>query len=204
MKMKITALIIAVLFLAVPMTAISAPVSKTANKIASEAISVTTPPITIIPRSQFVINLAENEEVAWTADYVTDNHSVAYFTVETESEDIMPQGFLFGFYLRGIRITAYSGGGKALYWFRNAGLFRFVWGTLQTLWKLCSHSWYGYGSGLIWESADISTSGLYTDTGRIDATSTWMWNSPPWDTEGIISWIECDNSGQMDYDWSFF
>jgi len=71
----IVAIMTAALFLLTPISAMSS-ISTMEEK----------PTQSVIPQSEFVITLGENEEVTWTADYVTRDDDVAYVTVETNIE----------------------------------------------------------------------------------------------------------------------
>lgn len=80
----ITAIIVVALFLLTPISAMS-PMSIVKEKTTvSESPFMTGMP-SIIPQSDFVINLNKNEKVIWTADYVTRDDDIAYVTMETTS-----------------------------------------------------------------------------------------------------------------------
>lgn len=81
----ITAIIVAALFLLTPISAMS-PIPTVKEKTTVSESSFMTGLPSIIPQSEFVITLNENEEVIWTADYVTRDDDIAYITVETTGE----------------------------------------------------------------------------------------------------------------------
>jgi len=181
--------------------------TQTANKLSKNPIVQITSPTTnqnIISKSQYIINLGPNEEIAWMADYVTSKDQTAYLTVETGGKDLETEGGpLFGFFFRWAKFRAFNGEGSANYWYRIIAFLQFGLGGIAsdiTMWN--GHSrrsgWY------TWDHEHTSTSGEGTDVWRIDVTATWDDWTNSGQTEGIICWLTCDCWGYTDKDATYF
>ena len=121
----IIAITIAFLFLLTPISAMSPIPTVKENTMVSEFLQVIKGP-SVIPQSEFVITLEENEEVIWIADSVTRDDDIAYVTKESDDS---PQPLPKGWYHMGYTITARSWWGWPLFRTKAAGLFHF------TLWQ---------------------------------------------------------------------
>lgn len=121
----ISAIIVAALFLLTPISAMSA-ISTVDEK----------PARSIIPQSEFMITLGENEKVTWIADFVTRDDDIAYVTVETNVEADELEGELrtvpnqppqpLGWTLYSYYVTvAWNWWGRPLFWTKASGFFKF-------------------------------------------------------------------------------
>lgn len=79
----VAAIIVVALFLLMPVSALS-PISTVKEKTTISEILPVIKGCSVIPQSEFVITLDANEEVIWTADYVSGEEDIAYVTGELQ------------------------------------------------------------------------------------------------------------------------
>jgi len=140
MKMRITAFMMAVIFLVVPMAVLAgqAPVFTST---------------TIVPKSQFNIVLAPNEQILWTADQVTSDSDVAYVTgtLVQLPPKYGPLDTLI--YDRSYTVNAKNNIGITMFWTKAEGIFTFV---LGFEWGVAPYSSHGVKLAYVWRYSKLS------------------------------------------------
>lgn len=119
--LEIAAIAVAFLFLLMPVSAMSPIPTVKENTMISEILPVMKGP-SIIPQSEFVITLNENEEVIWMADSVVRDDDIAYITMET----ITPQPLGIWLFFGSV-ITAENWWGRPLFYAFAKAWARFNW-----------------------------------------------------------------------------
>lgn len=200
MKKKILGIIaiaVAFLFLMTPASALLSPISTVKeNTMISEFLQVIKGP-SVIPQSEFVITLDDNEEIIWIADSVTRDDDIAYVTMESNDP---PQPLLVGWYPLRYIVSARNWWGRTLFYTRASALARFnILGRCTNIIDLSSGYSYHYRytrddfysdvDGIGTREADVYAHGYFTDNLVHRSPSIRVWISHEFDQNGITIWM---------------
>ena len=194
--LTLTAIAVVALFLLTPASALLSPISAVKeNTMISEFLQVIKGP-SIIPQSEFVITLDENEEVIWIADSVTRDDDIAYVTMEGDDS---PQPII-GWYSLRYTVSARNWWGRTLFYTRAWALARFnILGRCTNIIDLSSGQSYYYRytrfdffsdpDGIDTREVDIFAQGCFIDNLVHRSPEIRVWISHEFDQNGITIWM---------------
>jgi len=188
MKMRIIAIMMAVMF-ALPVSAVlSAPAGES-----------TSAPVTVIPKSQFNIVLDANEKVIWMADQVACDSDVAYVTLTVNQQPTIPSGDALPLalpYWRSYTICARSPIGLKMFDTQAGAWFLFILTYLVSISDASSQYVY---PGFRWKYEAMGTDmdnnlGDYPQSGTEYAWGHFK-NKITGGTPQIYAWCTCQSGG---------